>query len=82
MPLSRNTANVVTYSDNQLVFSDLGVSGTCIVSNVHRPTLVDAIHMTRVEMQVITNMNMCCYMTLLIVHPIMVCSTSTVNVNM
>jgi hypothetical protein len=35
---------VVTYCDKQLVFSDPGVTGTCIVSNVHLPTLVDAIY--------------------------------------
>jgi hypothetical protein len=36
--------DVVTYSHKQSVFSDPGVSGTCIVSKVHRPTLVNAIY--------------------------------------
>ena len=44
MSLTRNMANVIIYSDKQLIYSDPGVSGTCIVSNVHRPTLVDVIY--------------------------------------
>jgi hypothetical protein len=43
VPLSWNVADMVTYSDKQFAFSDPGVSGICIVSNVHLPTLVDAI---------------------------------------
>ena len=37
-------ADMVTYSDKQLVFSDPGLSGTFILSNVHLPTLLDAIY--------------------------------------
>jgi hypothetical protein len=37
-------ADVVTYSDKQLVLSDPGVSGTCTVSKVHLRTFVDAIY--------------------------------------
>jgi hypothetical protein len=70
VPLNRDMADTVTNSDKQLVLLTLGSMEHLFCPICIFPHFQQMLYMPIVQTQVITNVNMCCRMTMLIIHPL------------